>query len=97
EALTHQLIQGIHKFLQKADICPHDDIKRREILQREVRKSALPSRNVDPVTLRVQLEIRKHCRVGVEPRHLSLERFGTEDADQPPAADRKSTRLNSSH
>ena len=86
DAVAHQLVQGVHEFLPKADVRPHDELECRELLGREVRKGALPSRDVDPVALGVQLEIRKHRRVGVEPRHLGLERFGTGDAHQPPAA-----------
>jgi len=86
DPVTHQLVQGVHEFVPQADVRPPDEVERREVLGREVRKGTLPGRDVDPVALGVQLEIRKHRRVSVQPRHLGLERFGAGDAHQLPAA-----------
>ena len=80
DAVTHQPVQGVHEVLPKADIGPHDELERREVQGREVRKAAVPGGEVDPIALGVQLEIGKHRRIGVEPRHLGLERFGAGNA-----------------
>jgi hypothetical protein len=45
---------GVHKFLPKAHVRPHDEIKDHKLLGREVREGALPGSAGDPVTLGVQ-------------------------------------------
>jgi hypothetical protein len=84
--MPYELVQGLDQVLPKTDIRPHEEIERREVLGRERRKGAVPGGEVHPVALRVQLEIGKHRRIGVEPRHLGLKGFGAGDAHQAPAA-----------
>jgi len=86
DAVAHELIQGVHEFLPKADVRPHDEIERGELQGHEVRKGALPGGDGHPVALGMQLELGKHRRIGVQPSDLRLEHFGAGDADQPPAA-----------
>ena len=86
DAVAHELIQGVHEFLPKADVRPHDEIERGELQGHEVHKGALPGGDGHPVALGMQLELGKHRRIGVQPSDLRLEHFGAGDADQPPAA-----------
>src|SRR3989442_15586300 len=58
DTVAYQLVQGVHEFLPKADVRPHDELERREILGGKARKGAVAGRDVDPVALGVQLEIR---------------------------------------
>src|SRR5262249_20165372 len=76
DTMTHQLIQGVYKFLPKANVSPHDELEGRKIRRGEVRKAALAGHDVHPIALGVQMEIGKHRRVSVEPCHLGLKRFG---------------------
>jgi hypothetical protein len=86
DTAPYQLVQGVHEVLPKTDVSTYDEIEHREVLRGEVRKVPTSGSDVDAMALGVQLEIRKHRGIGVQACHLSLERFGTGDADQPPAA-----------
>ena len=77
--MLHQVVQGIDEFVPKTDIRADDQVESGQLRGREVRKGPLAGLDVNPVELRMQLEIRKHGRVSVEPRYLGIEHFGAVD------------------
>jgi hypothetical protein len=86
DAVSHDVVQGVDEFVTKADVRPDDEIECVELLGLDVLKRKLEGLDENPVELGVQMEIRKHRRVSVEPRHVGVERFGAIDSHQSPAA-----------